>query len=450
MKLIFRALLLMAALTSSVAAQDSTIAVAPPPAPSNGDGIVDRVVAVVGTTPILLSDVMEQVNALRAANREIPTDSAGRAAMMREIVERLVDEELLLARAKVESVTVEDSDVSAPVDQQVSRVRGQFVNEAEFRTALRRSGFGTPDEYRRWLLDQQRRQALQQKLFEKLRSGGKLPPAPVTEKQVEEYFAQNSNRIPQLPPTVTFRQIIVAPKPTEAAKSAAYAKAESLYVEITKGADFESVARRESMDPASKEIGGDLGWQRRGQFVRNFEQVVFNIRPNVVTPPFETPFGWHIARVDRIQPTGGERKVRHILIRPKIDSTDVAAAQKEAQDVADALRAGADFDSLATRHHDPGEERSTGAPFPVSQLPESYQKALEGKKAGEVTDAFRIEDQRRGMPKYVVVSITARSEARQASANDFREQIRQQLAQEGGIRRLLDQMRKQTFVSIRL
>ena len=447
MKHVLRAFILTAALGSSLGAQEPAPEAVTAP---SADGTVDRVVAVVGGTPILLSDVMEQVNALRAANRPIPTDSAGRLALMREVVERLIDEELLLSRAKVESVTVEDGDISAPVDQQISRVRGQFTNDAEFRTALRRSGFGTPEEYRRWLLDQQRRQALQQKLFEKLRSGGKLPPAPVTDKQVNDYFAQNANNIPQLPPTVTFRQIIIAPKATPAARSAAFAKADSLYAEISKGGDFESVARRESMDPASKDLGGDLGWQRRGQFVRAFEQVVFNIRPNVVTPPFESPFGWHIARVDRVQANGGERKVRHILIRARIDSTDIAAAQKEAEEVAAALRAGADFDTLAARHHDSAEERSTGAPFPVSQLPETYQKALEGKGAGEVTDAFRIEDQRRGVPKFVVVSVTARSEARQASANDFREQIRQQLAQEGGIRRLLDQLREQTYVSVRL
>jgi peptidyl-prolyl cis-trans isomerase SurA len=410
--------------------------------------LVDRLVAVVGSKPILWSDVLEQVNSMRASGRQIPEDSAGRAALSREIVERLIDEELLLLRAEAESIKVEDAEISGPVDQQVQRVRGQFQSDAEYRAELRRAGFGTPDEYRRWLLDQQRRQAMQQRLFEKLRQTGKLPPAPVTERDVETYFQQHKDKVPQIPATVTFRQIIVAPKPTDAAKRAAYAKAESLYVEITKGADFEMVARRESMDPASKEIGGDLGWQRRGSFVPEFERVVFNIRPNVVTPPFETPFGWHVVRVDRVQP--GEVKVRHILIRPAIDSADIAAADSEAHGVADALRKGADFDSLAAVHHDRAEERSTGAPFPVEQLPQSYQTAIEGKDTNDITDPFRIEDQRRGMPKFVVVQISARAPAHEASVSDFREQIRQQLAQEGGIKRLLDQLRDQTFVSVRL
>lgn len=429
---------LLAVAASSAAAQDGA---------SNGV-MVDRVVAVVGSKPILYSDVLEQVNAMRASGREVPEDEAGRSALAREVVERLIDEELLLLRAAAESVTVEDAEVSGPVDQQIARVRGQFQTDAEYRAELRRAGFGTPDEYRRWLLDQQRRQALQQRLFEKLRQTGKLPPAPVTERDVEAYFQQHKDRIPMIPATVTFRQIIVAPTPTDTAKRAAYAKAESLYVEITKGADFEMVARRESMDPASREIGGDLGWQRRGQFVPEFERVVFNIRPNVVTPPFETPFGWHVVRVDRVQP--GEVKVRHILIRPAIDSADIAGAQREAEQVAAALRRGASFDSLAERHHDRAEERSTGAPFPVEQLPQSYQTAIEGKETGDVTDPFRIDDQRRGVPKFVVVQISARAPAHEASVSDFREQIRQQLAQEGGIKRLIGQMRDQTFVSVRL
>ena len=59
---------------------------------------------------------------------------------------------------------------------------------------------------------------------------------------------------------------------------------------------------------------------------------------------FETPFGYHIMRVDRVQ--AGEVHAHHILITPVIDSADLATARLEADSVAKAWRAGASFDSL--------------------------------------------------------------------------------------------------------
>ena len=59
----------------------------------------------------------------------------------------------------------------------------------------------------------------------------------------------------------------------------ARARAESLLVEIKKGGDFERIAKRESADSGSREQGGDLGWNRRGVMVPEFEQVAFRLRP---------------------------------------------------------------------------------------------------------------------------------------------------------------------------
>src|SRR5687768_2933333 len=63
---------------------------------------VDRVVAVVGDQPILWSGVQERVYEKRASGMPIPSDSAGALALARTVVGELVDEELLLAKAKQE------------------------------------------------------------------------------------------------------------------------------------------------------------------------------------------------------------------------------------------------------------------------------------------------------------------------------------------------------------
>ena len=175
---------------------------------------VDGVVAVVGTTPILRSDVEERVAQARASGQKMPEDSASQQAMLKSILDAIIDEELLVQKAKDEKVEVTDNDVNADVDKRMQTIRTRFTTEKEFRDELKKSGFGTVDEFRRWLADQSRRSQLQQKLFEKLRSDGKIAPAAVSPAEVDEFFAKNSSQLQKLPATVTLRQIVVAPKPS--------------------------------------------------------------------------------------------------------------------------------------------------------------------------------------------------------------------------------------------
>ena len=413
-----------------------------------GSPPVDGVVAVVGTTPILRSDVEERLAQARAAGQKMPTDSASQQAMLRSILDAIIDEELLVQKAKEEKVEVSDNDVNADVDKRMQTIRTRFTTEKEFRDELKKSGFGTVDEFRRWLMDQSRRSQLQQKLFEKLRSDGKITPAAVSNSEVDEFFNKISSQLQKLPATVTLRQIVVAPKPTPHQDSVALAKAESLYVEISKGGDFEQIAKRESMDPSTKELGGDLGWRRRGDFVPEFDRVYFALRPGVVSPPIKTVFGYHLIRVDRVQPA--EVKGRHILIRPAIDSADIAAARAEAADVAKQWRAGVPFDTLRVKHHDPSEESSIPQPFPQAQLPQEYQTAIAGHKANDILDPFVIQDKTRGTPKFFVVQITSIAGEHEPTVADWRDKIRDQLAEEKAIRRYLDGLRKESYVSVRL
>jgi peptidyl-prolyl cis-trans isomerase SurA len=201
------------------------------------------------------------------------------------------------------------------------------------------------------------------------------------------------------------------------------------------------------MDAASKAQGGDLGWNRRGAMVPEFERMMFALAPGQVSPVIETAFGYHIIKVDRVQ--AAEVKARHILISPVIDSADVAAAKQEAELVATQLRNGASFDSVVAKHHDPAEEKGILQPFVRDSLPASYATAIAGKKPGEVTDPFELANPR-GAPKWAVVQLVTVNEAGQYNEAEVKERIRTQLVAEKATRSLLDQLRKQTFVSIRL
>jgi peptidyl-prolyl cis-trans isomerase SurA len=415
-------------------------------APVRVPGIsVDRVVAVVGDQPVLWSDVLSYINQQRASGIQIPQDSAGQLAFARDALNQLIDEEILVQKAHEMKIEITETEVNRAVDDQVKRVRDQFQSEEEYKTELKNAGFGTPEEYRRTLYTQFYRRALQQRVFPDLQKTAHLKN--VSDADIEEAFRKNRDVLSKQPATVTFRQIVIAPKPTAAQKKAALAKAESLLVEIKKGGDFEQIAKRESMDPGSKSTGGDLGWNRRGAMVPEFERWMFALRPGQLSPVVETPFGYHIIRVDRVQ--AGEVHAHHILITPVIDSADLASARVEADSVAKAWRAGVSFDSLSAKHHDPAEEKGILQPFVRDSLPASYSAALTGKKAGDVTDPFELASPR-GTPKYAVVQLVTVNEAGQFVESEVRERIRQQLVAERATRELLDDLRKKTYVAIRL
>jgi peptidyl-prolyl cis-trans isomerase SurA len=407
---------------------------------------IDRVVAIVGEQALLWSDVLTAINQRRAQGMTLPPDSAGQAALARSVLNELVDEEILVQKAKEMKLEVVDAEVIAGADRQIKQARSQFPSEEEYRNELRKAGLGSPEEYRKGLIEQYRKQNLQQKAFAELRKQAK--PVNVTDEEITAAFERSRADLQKRPATITFRQIVVAPHASAAAKARAKARADSLLVEIKKGGDFEQIAKRESMDPGTKQLGGDLGWNRRGSgLVPEFEGMMFALHPGEVSPVIETAFGYHIIRVDRVQ--AAEVKARHILIAPEIDSADIAAAKVEADTVAAQWRRGVSYDSLVAKHHDQTEEKGVLQPYPRDSLPVSYTGALVGAKAGTITDPFQLANPR-GQPKYAVIQVVTATDAGEYNQSEIREQIRAQLSDERSIRQLLDGMRKQTYVSLRL
>src|SRR5262245_27978921 len=103
---------------------------------------MDRIVAVVGTTPLLWSEVLEVINQRRAQGIQIPEDSLGMVTLARQVVNDMVDEEILVQRARGDTnIVVADADVATTVEQQMKRLRDNFKTDAEFIQALKSGGF---------------------------------------------------------------------------------------------------------------------------------------------------------------------------------------------------------------------------------------------------------------------------------------------------------------------
>lgn len=409
---------------------------------------VDRVVAIVGKTPILWSDVLIAVQGRIPPNQRPPSDPAQQRQLAEDALNQLVNEEILVQKAATDTaLKITDAEVNTDVDDAFKKVRDKFRTEAEFRDALKREAFASPDEYRRKLFDDAKRVQVQRRLFSKMKQDGRMLPAPVSEEEIREAYERRRASLPRKAATVAFRQLAISPKPTPAARDSALAKAARLALEIEKGTSFETIAKRESEDEGTKDVGGDLGWNRRGRMVPEFDRVMFQLNPGIVSFPVETVFGFHLIRVDRVQP--GEVKARHVLIRPKVDSADIALARARADSAFGAWKAGTPFDSLVARYHDNSEDRGSIQPFELAQLPESYQRALGGKPKGTIAEPFAVPD-RRGVPKFFILEVLSASEAGEYTVDEIKDQVREQLSQEKSIGRLLDLLKKEIYVAVLL
>jgi peptidyl-prolyl cis-trans isomerase SurA len=242
---------------------------------------------------------------------------------------------------------------------------------------------------------------------------------------------------------------VIKPVADSGARLRALQLAESLVVELRKGADFAAAAKRFSGDSASAAQGGELGWFRRGVMVKEFEDYAFRLRPGEISPPVETSFGFHIIDVERTQPA--EILARHILIVPEVSEAQIAIARARADTLHDRLASSnghMSFDSLARLYSDP-EEPKLAEDAALTDLPPEYQQLL----AGDTTNGLKPvitegADTRR--PKFVVLEVTGRKDAGDLAYEDVKMRIRQSLADQLAIKHYIDQLKRQIYISIRL
>jgi peptidyl-prolyl cis-trans isomerase SurA len=284
-----------------------------------------------------------------------------------------------------------------------------------------------------------------ERLKQLLKDKGKLKPVTPSEQEMRAFFEDQQGQFGSRPATVTFQQVVVAPRPSDVAKSRALALADSILVELRKGADFAVAAKRFSADPGSRERGGDLGWARRGVFVPEFDRVAFALKIGVISDPVETPFGYHLIQVMRTQP--GEIQVRHILIAADVSSADVDSAAAHAQQVYAAAVAGASFDSLQRVWHDGTEEREASA-VPLDKLPEVYKRGILKSDTTTIVPPFALEAPGGGK-KFAVVLVTERRAEGEVTYQDVRDKVKQILSEDLAIQKYVAQLRRATYVEVR-
>lgn len=143
----------------------------------------------------------------------------------------------------------------------------------------------------------------------------------VTDREVRSYYEANRDRFRRAA-TARFNVAVISKAATAADTLSSLQRAEAVRAEIVGGAEFAEVAQRESADPGSRDLGGDLGQFSRGQMTEVFDEAAFTLPVGEVSEPILSPFGFHIIRVDeRVEDTA---RARHILIpiEPSDDALD--------------------------------------------------------------------------------------------------------------------------------
>jgi peptidyl-prolyl cis-trans isomerase D len=154
----------------------------------------------------------------------------------------------------------------------------------------------------------------------------------VTAAEVDAYYKANTKEFER--PRTAFLSFIGVSRMLDASDSAAaLARATAIREELLAGASFAEVAQRESADPGSAQLGGDLGTFGRGDMIPPFENAAFSIPLNTVSEPVLTVEGYHLIEVSAR--TADSVTARHILVRMELagqhrDMVDAMADSLEA------------------------------------------------------------------------------------------------------------------------
>ncbi len=157
----------------------------------------------------------------------------------------------------------------------------------------------------------------------------------ISEQQIADYYGSQAGQFGQPEQRSASHILIAADKSAPAAERAkAKAKAEALYQTLqATPARFAEIARAQSQDPGSAQQGGSLGSFGRGMMVKPFEDAVFAMKPGEIRGPVESDFGYHVIRLDGIQPaqTAPLAEVRASIV----DTLRKQQAQKQFAEMAE-------------------------------------------------------------------------------------------------------------------
>lgn len=190
-----------------------------------------------------------------------------------QVLHTMVQQALVFQYAKDHNINISESDIDAKINEIKARLSDQQLDQA-----LKQQG----------MTQQDLRDLMREQLIVKAAVDSTIN---VTDAQLSDYLSKNHATLDQAK-QVRARHILVSTKAT----------ADMIEQRLKSGGDFAALAKQYSTDPGTKDKGGELGFFAQGAMVKEFSDAAFAMRPNQISAPVHSPYGWHIIQVEEIKP----------------------------------------------------------------------------------------------------------------------------------------------------
>lgn len=350
--------------------------------------VADRIIAVVNDRIILKSDVDEEVR-----NYMTQVEMQGQSVPFTEelwysALQSMVDNYVLLEKARIDSVVVSDDMVNRQMDQRINQMIRQAGSERALEQAFGQSIIQIRADYREQFREQMIIQQVQQ---------NKMVSVNITRPEVEEFFRSiPEDELPIIPEQVGVSQIVIIPPALEDARTQAFETASAIRDSIVnQGKDFEEMARRHSEDGTAPR-GGLIPMTPISDLVANYSAAATALEPGQISEVVQTQFGFHIIRLNRR--SGDNIDTNHILIRIDENLVDEDYAINKLNALRDSvLNHGKRFSDLARKYSDDDDTKPFGGRvvnmqtgerlMPINQLdPALYRIVILLDEEGEISE----------------------------------------------------------------
>ena len=365
-------------------------------------GIVDKSIAVIGNEMIMISDLEEEVQMMRAQG--LMSDRNARC----EILESMMESKLFLMQSRLDSLELNNDNVESELRNRVDQIRTQLGGDEAVAEYFGKPIYKLRQEWRKTIEDQTLTQQMQQKIAQGVPE--------LTPYDVQEYIKNtDSIDLPVIPIKYQLSQICVYPD-RDAANIAVKERLLSIRERIINGEKFSTLARIYSQDPGSARRGGELGMASKSIFWPAFSDAAMALKPGVVSQIVETPDGFHIIEV--LDKKDDMFNARHILLKPEYTSEDRDKGFKLLDSLRTQINQGSVTFQLAARFYseDPATRTNGGqmadqytgsSYFEIDQLKPQDYNAVKNLEVGDVTEPFESLDNegRSGNTVYKILKV---------------------------------------------
>jgi peptidyl-prolyl cis-trans isomerase SurA len=312
-------------------------------APIEGDGqpVVDRIVAVVNSDIITLSDLDNRTNMIAAQLTRQGITLPDRPVLMRQVLDRMVTDQVLLQHAKEIGLHVDD----AQLDEAISRIAAENKMPLDkFREAVKKEGL---------TFDRFREEIRKEMTLARLRDREVESHISVSDSEIDAQLEQEAARGTAAQEEYELAHILVAVPENATPDQVALRqkKIQNALDQLNKGANFNEVATAMSEAPDALK-GGNLGWRSASRLPSLFAEAISKLQPGQYTDIMRSPNGFHIVKLINKRGSGApapitQYHVRQILIKPGPQLT-ITEAEAKISLLYVRLEAGEDFGKLAT------------------------------------------------------------------------------------------------------